>query len=343
MWDEKTLSKNLVSGSLLPFYFLFGDEPFLASAYADKIAALAVGGDELKDFNLHKFDGQECGIDGIIEAAEALPLMGSRSCVVVRDFDASGSGHDRLMELAADPPPDCVTVFWIDSVKVDRTKNVWKHFIAAAEKSGTAVRFGKKAPGELAELLISRAGERGCLLRPDTARLMAERGGTDLNLQFNELDKLAALAGGGVKDKAEITKAMVEAAGTRSLEANVFDISNAILAKQPGRAFDVLHRLFEGKADAVKILGALASSFINLYQTKAAAASGERTEALAAIFPDKNANALRYAARDAARIPLPALRECLEALAAADRRLKSFHADDRTVLEYTVAKLIELI
>ena len=49
---------------------------------------------------------------------------------------------------------------------------------------------------------------------------------------------------------------------------------------------------------------------------------------------------LRYAARDCRRLSLESLRESLDILAQADRRLKSTAADKRIVLEETAAKLI---
>ena len=59
------------------------------------------------------------------------------------------------------------------------------------------------------------------------------------------------------------------------------------------------------------------------------------------ISPIREGNSrLRNAARDAARLSLPALRECLDVLAEADMRLKSSRMDKRTVLEQAVAALI---
>lgn len=53
---------------------------------------------------------------------------------------------------------------------------------------------------------------------------MVEQCGDELHLLLNELDKLCALAGEG-----EITREMIETAGTKNLEASVFDLSKAIL------------------------------------------------------------------------------------------------------------------
>ena len=49
---------------------------------------------------------------------------------------------------------------------------------------------------------------------------------------------------------------------------------------------------------------------------------------------------VRNAMRDAARLSVPALRDMLQTLAAADTALKTGRGDGRTVLEETVARLL---
>ena len=50
---ESTLKEQLKSGKLCPFYFLYGDEDYLASVYADRVTSTADG--PFADFNISKF------------------------------------------------------------------------------------------------------------------------------------------------------------------------------------------------------------------------------------------------------------------------------------------------
>ena len=89
------------------------------------------------------------------------------------------------------------------------------------------------------------------------------------------------------------------------------------------------------------ILGALSSSYADLYRAKIAAAGGVQAQTLVEEFDYKGkAFRLKYAARDCSHLSVEALRESLDILAQADRRLKSGAADKKTVLEETAAKLI---
>ena len=62
------------------------------------------------------------------------------------------------------------------------------------EKNGVCAELKPKTPAETAKLLCSGAARRGCLLRPENARLLFEQCGDGLYRLLGELDKLCALA-----------------------------------------------------------------------------------------------------------------------------------------------------
>lgn len=339
---ETELKKQLKEGRFARVYFLYGEESYLTAHYAAQIAAKAVGDSALAEFNLQKFDGQSCTADEIEDAAEALPVMADRKCVVVRDFDVASGGtaaQEKVLALVKDPPEGCVLVFWLDALEADVKKNAkWKAFLNAVDKAGAAVHFPRKTAGDITKLLCSGASRRGSALSPDNARRMQERCGNDLNLLLGELDKLSAYAEGR-----EITREDIETLGVQNLEASVFDLSKALLQGSYAKAYSIIHRLFTMREEPVAILAVLSNAYADLYRAKVARAAGEQAESLAGAFAYRGKEfRLRNAARDSASIPLSVLRESLETLAEADRMLKSSRTDKRVVLEQTAAKLILL-
>ncbi|MDD2417700.1 MAG: DNA polymerase III subunit delta [Oscillospiraceae bacterium] len=342
MLTESELKKQIKSKELASVYFLFGEENYLSSHYAEQIAQRVVGNHPLAEFNHQKFDGQVCTVGDIEEAVEALPVMAERKCVVVRDFDLTSSekeSREQLNALISDPPQSCVLIFWLDAVQADVKKNsIWRGFSAAVDKVGFSVMFPRKAGSEIVRLLCSGAERRGCSLSTNNARLMLQRSGNDLNLLLTELDKLCALADGG-----EVTRDIIEGLGTENLEASIFNLSKEILQGSYARAYNILNGLLSKREDPVSILGVLSNAYSDLYCAKVALAAGVRAESLVDDLGYRGKEfLLRNAARDCARIPLPILRESLEALAQADRQLKSTRVDDRVILEQTVARLILL-
>lgn len=333
--NEATLKQQLKDGPV-GLYVLYGEESYLTEQYARLIARHTVP-DAADAFNCQRFDGQEITVEQLEDAVEALPLMAERKCVLVRDMDVTAGDTDRLLTLIGALPETCVLVFWQMTVQPDRKKG-WQSFLRAAEQSGTVVEFTCKTPGDVAKLLVAGAKRRGCVLAAEDARYMLEQSGNDLQLLLNELDKLAALADGGT-----ITRALIDTAGVKNLEARVFDLSKAILARRSEQAFTLLHQLFVQREEPLAVLGVLSTAYADLYRAKVAVAGGTEAGALAADFKSYKGKEfrLRNAARDAARLSVPALRDSLEILAGADRRLKTGRADERVLLEQTVARLID--
>ncbi len=337
---EQDLKLHIKADVPARVYLLYGEESYLTSHYTEQVIRLAGirPNDGLAEFNLQRFDGQECSFDTVEEAAEALPLMADRKCVVVSNLDVThASVFDRALALVSDPPEDTVLVFWMTTLLCDGKPNAkWRQFIEAVDKSGVCVNFPRRSMEEIVRILCAGAERRHCTMEPAVARLLVEQCGNDMNLLLNELDKLCAVAGTG-----DITAIIVGEVATKNLNAQVFELSNAILKHNYENAYTILHRLFATKLEPLVILAALSGAYTDLYRAKLAAIAGQRAETLVEEFDYKGkVFRLRYATRDCSRLSLDSLRESLDILASADRRLKSYAADKRTVLEETAAKLI---
>ena len=218
----------------------------------------------------------------------------------------------------------------------DRKKG-WQAFREAVAKKGMVVCFDRRTPEDAAKMLVSGFKRRGCPIRPEDARYLVEQAGNDLQLLQNEMDKLAALA-----DANPVTREMIDRVGTKNLEARVFDLSKAILAGQTGRACALLDTLFTLREEPVAILGVLSNAFADLYRAKATVAAGRPADSLAAAYKSYKGKEfrLRNGARDASRLSVACLRDCLAILAEADGALKLFGGDERVRLEQTVIRLI---
>ncbi|MGN0171148.1 MAG: DNA polymerase III subunit delta [Acutalibacteraceae bacterium] len=339
---EQQLKEVLKNGMLSPLYFLYGDEPYLVSHYAAKIADKAVPPDDMAVFNRHVFDGDSLSMEELEAAVQALPMMGEHTCVWVRNYDpasANAAAADRMKSLLASAQEPCVLLFSVTAFSPDVKKNAkWKSFLSTVEKNGTAVFFSRRSPSDVARVLCRGAAKRSCTLSAAVAAKMTEQCGNDLELLLNELDKLCALCGEG----GEITADMVETAAVRQLEASVYELSKALLAKRYDAAYDCIARLFAVSEEPIRILSVLSETYVDLYRVKVSLAAGYTAEKPAAFFSYRGREfRLRNAARDGRSLSLQALRDSLELLAQADTRMKSVSASrHRLILEETVAQLI---
>lgn len=336
---ETQLKECIKSGSA-NLYVFYGAEGYLVEQYARMVARETVE-EGFDAFNLQRFDGQEVSIAELEEAVEALPLMTDRKCVLVRDLDPCADDTDRLLTIMEQVPDSCVLVFWQMTVQPDSRKNGWKSFLKVAQEKGVSMKFERKDVAEAAKMLAGGAKRRGCRLDVADGHYLVEQVGNDLNLLIHELDKLCALAGEG----GEITKKMIDTACPKNLEAKVFDLSKAILWRRRQEAFDLLYQLRVQREEPIAVLGTLSNAFSDLYRGKVATASGVNPEAMARAFKSyqKKEWKLKNGARDSARIPIDALRKCLEILAETDVSLKLRSGDEWVLLEQTVVQLMEAI
>lgn len=335
--NEKDLMQH-IKGGTAGLYVLYGEESYLTEQYARLIAKHTVD-EDFDAFNLQRFDGQHLPLEQLEEAVESLPMMADRKCVMVRDYDCGSGDIDRLLALVSDIPDSCVLVFWQMTVSPDQRKKGWKSFLDTADKVGVVARFERKTAADAARMLVSGAKRRGCALATEDAHAIVEMVGSNLQQLTSELDKLCALAADGV-----ITRAVIDSACTRNLEARVFDLSKTILAGNGTEAYALLGQLFAAREEPVSILGVLSSAYADLYRANAARNAGVPADSLAVDFKGTYKGKewrLRNAARSVSRLSTEMLRDCVAILADADTALKSSRGDARVLLEQTVAKLLE--
>lgn len=339
---EKDLKTALKSDGLSSLYFLYGEEPYLVSHYADMIASKAVPPDDMAAFNRHVFDGTNLSLDALQAAVEALPLMGEYTCVWVRDYDAGAANAavtERMKAILASVEQPTVLLFSVTAFTPDMKKNAkWKAFLKDVEKRGVAVAFDHRTASEMASLLCRGAQKRGRKMETAVAHRMVEQCGSDLLLLLNELDKLCAVVGEG----GEITVDVIKKSAVRQLDASVYELSKALLQKRYDAAYDCIFRLFACGEEPIRILAVLSETYVDLYRAKIAAGGGLQATQLADTFAYRGREfRLKNAARDCRALSVKALRDCLDLLATADTRMKSNSASmHRLILEETVARLI---
>lgn len=333
----ETELKNRIKEGSCNLYVLYGEESYLTEQYARMIARQTVEPD-FDAFNLQRFDGQSLPLEQLEEAVETLPMMADRKCVLVRDMDVAAADSGRLLSLVEQLPDSCVVVFWQMTLQPEK-KKAWKDFLTAAEKVGTVMEFARKTEGDVVKLLVSGAKRRGCVLAPEDARYLVQQAGNDLQLLLNEIDKLTALAGEG----GTVTKELIDKAATKNLEAKVYDLSKAILGRRPAVAYTLLHQLAQQREEPVIVLSVLSGAYADMYRVKVTLASGQPATALGDLFPKMYKGKewrLRNAGRDAARLSVATLRDCLELLARADAGMKSGSGNGWLLLEQAVAGLL---
>jgi DNA polymerase-3 subunit delta len=158
-----------------------------------------------------------------------------------------------------------------------------------------------------------------------------------MNVLLNEFDKVCAYSQGN-----EVTKEMIDSIAVRSIEASVFDLTDAINSGRNDRAFEILSELIKTKTEPTIIIGTIAFGYVDIYRAKAAEANRSGySEYLRAFANYKNKSfRLEKAAKSARKLTMNQIKELLKAVSDADIRIKSFSVDNTVILEELVAKLL---
>lgn len=335
--NEKTLWKNIKSQEYLPVYLLKGNEPYLKLNYANLLAGSVVPAG-LEVFNYHKLDGETVTMNELVECVEALPAMCERTCVLVHDLDfekLSDPDREALVDLLSDAPDTCTLIFWQDTVGFPQKTKKMKELLALIDEAGAVVDLDARTRQDLVKFVVTECGKSDRVISAYTAEYLIDNVGEDMSNLVTEIEKLCNFA------EREITQADIDSVCIRSLEATAFQMIDALLDNQFDRVFRSLGILFDMKTEPMMILGALISTYSDMYRAKVIAHEGGQQRDLKKLFPQayKSDFKLRNAFRRAGRFSMPALRKSLELLAEADTKLKSTSVDHRTVFEKLMIEL----
>ena len=326
------------TNTFAPVYLLQGDEQYLISHYVEQLADTLVGG-VMPDFNLSRIQGETAHITQIMEAAEGLPMMHDHRCILVWDYSPADESDAALKEweaYLADPCEGNVVVFYYTTVKPAATKN-WKQFLSACETYGGVLTLNKKSQQELVRLLCSGAGKRNCRMSASAAAYLVECVGEDLNTLLGELEKLCAY-----KMNQQIDERDIDVLCHKTLSATAFQMIREINRKNSAGALKILHHLYGMREDPIKILGALASSYVNLYRALAADEARLPLGEFGKSVGMKNVNGLQYSLKDARSLGGKRLDESLVVLSEYDKKIKSQSVDPKLLLEQVVVELLNI-
>lgn len=234
---DTELSKQLRQNDPAPLYFLYGKETYLLERAAAAIIKKAVGS-EPSAFNFQKFDSQKTPVEDIQNAADALPFMAQRKCVVVENLNVeamSAAQHEKLTELVKGVYDSCVLIFYISAIEINIKKQAkWRAFAALCEKHGVVCEFEPKDKAALSRSLCERAKKRGCVLAPANAAYIIDISSRSLLTLNHEVDKLCDFADGG-----KITREMINLSVSPTVEASSFDLAKAVVEKLRQGVFDI--------------------------------------------------------------------------------------------------------
>ena len=251
-------NRAVEKGELAPLYLLCGDEPYLVERAVKKLLERAVD-PGFRDFNLNVFYGNECKGEEVFSAAQTLPMFADRRVVLVKKGgELSAAAMEILLSYLQDPSPSTCLV--LQAEKVDGRKK----FFAEFKKRGETVEFKRPYENQLGPYVRDEVRAAGKKIDAAAAELLAYLVGNNLQELVSQIEKLCIYCGKndliGVADvKAIVSDTKVE---------NVFEFTDALGAKDLGKALRMLTALLQDGEAPLRVLGAVARHYRQLWQVR---------------------------------------------------------------------------
>lgn len=344
------------SSSSRPGYVLLGDDAFLLQSARRGLLNALVPAD-LRDFSLHDLDLADTSIFEALDLAQTPSLMAPFQLIFIRNLKTLyGRGQEKDEFAAIDdyfrrPNPQALIIFIADHIRLPqdlRTMDMQDKERAdkIRETLGDIcgiIELQRVSEDDAIRWAVNQAASQQIRLTEDAARELVDALGAEMLTLESEISKLILYAQSQNSSSIELAdvETMVSAAKQRSL----YELTDAISAKDAPRAVALLHGLLNssesGEDAAIGHVFSLAKTFrqmlvLNEKQVRDQRAiwqvlwPGFRVAPFAADA--LIAQARRYRDRSD-------LTRGIELIARADAELRSNPADKRLVLERLVLRL----
>lgn len=265
---------NHLQRGLKSLYTLFGDEPLLIQEAADAIRA-AARAQGFTERSSHTVAGAHFDWSEVLAAGGSLSLFADRQVLELR-IPSGKPGKDGSVALqqlaeAARGNDSLLTLILLPRLDKATRASAW---FMALEGQGVTVQVDTVERAALPPWIAQRLGAQGQRVRNGeegerTLQFFADRVEGNLLAAHQEIQKLALLHPAG-----ELSFEQVEAAVLNVARFDVFKLSEAVLAGQPGRVQRMLDGLkAEGEAE-VLVHYALSEDIRALKRVKDAMAAG---------------------------------------------------------------------
>ena len=343
--EEEGFAKLLRKDLSDRLFLFFGDDGYLKDYYCGRLVERTVD-ERMKLFNYHVYQDDEFSLDDIFADADNLPMMAEKTCLLVRNYPLDELKKDELKAFEKrllNIPDTTVMIFFFstDAVAYQPAKgSKWNGAVKLFIEHGQAVRLDHRSPAKIANMLVKRAGDRGASIGPEEARYFIDCVGDDMQALLNEFNKLCAFSQGQ-----PVTREMIDATATKSVEASVFDISAAIFSGNTDKAFATANELLRRKTELQPMLGALASAYVDIYRYKVALNAHKGYSDFTEAFGYKGNQSYRFnkIAAFTKKSSIASIRKAIDVLSEADVRSKSTKKDDAVLMTETIAKLASCV
>jgi DNA polymerase-3 subunit delta len=324
----KQIKEDIKLGKFKQIYLLHGEERYLRRQYKNLLRDALC--DEQDTMNTHFYDGKNLPIGEIIDLAETLPFFADRRVIFITDSGLFKSGGEQMAEYLASPNES--TFFVFTESEIDKRSKLYK----IVSTKGYIAEFTKQDESTLKRWIASTLGKEGKRISENTAQLIIEKAGLELDSLQMELEKLISYC----MDKDVVTSDDVEMICTTRITNHIFDMVDAIANKQSKKALALYYDLLALKEPPLRILFLIAKHCNQLLQTKELRSGGHDNRSIASKIGVPPFAVTKYMAQ-ASKFSSAVLRVAVEKCVEAEEAIKSGRLNETMSVEILILSVFE--
>ncbi|MFI3196880.1 MAG: DNA polymerase III subunit delta [Methylococcaceae bacterium] len=256
--------------SLVPVYFISGDEPLQLGEIADAIRKAA----KKAGFANREILSAETGFEWnqLAFTADSYSLFADKKIIDLRLPSGTPGidGSKALIAYCERLPEDTILLVTAGKIASSALKTKW---LEALDKKGVVIQVWPLEGSDLIHWLQQRAEQRGLHIETEGLRILASRIEGNLLAAAQEIEKLYVLYGAANLSRQQISEAVAD-----SSRYDVFKLMDSVLAASVGRILKILSGLrSEGVATPI-VLWALTREARVLIKMKLAISQGQNRE-----------------------------------------------------------------
>lgn len=321
----QTIAAQIKSGDLSRFHLIYGEEPYMVRYYKNKLKTMLSS--EGDDMNASFFEGNAISLEEVDSLGNTLPFFAEKRLIMMENTDLFKSSNT-MSDILGSFPETTYVVFM--EKNVDKRNRLYKWI----QKNGCVTECALQQEKELLPWAARYLKSYGKKISRQTAEYMLSKTGFQMDSIVNELDKLIGYTG----ERAEVTKDDVDAICSGQIVGKIFDMIDAVAAKENEKVFQLYGDLLELKEPPLVILHLLGRHINILLQVKEAGNSlSDRDLAKKAGIPFFTVKKYKSQAKYFSKSQLFNL---LEERADYEERFKTGRMGEKLVAEFFLVKAL---
>ena len=318
------LKKEIDQGQIGRAYILYGEESYLREHCCGQIVSALVP-PAFAQFNYHREEGKDMTAQRLTELVEAMPMMAERTVVRITDWDLFALSEEQrtgLIALLEDLPDYCCLLLVYDQVEY-KPNRAMKKLCRAIDSHVSAVRFDVQDREDLVKWISRHFRAEGKEIGRQEAEHLIFTCGSLMSGLLPEIGKVAAYARG---PKVRIED--INAVAAPILEAQVFDMTNAVSRGDFNRAAEILGSLLRQQEEPIMILAVLGKELRRLHTARVAIDTGRDKSWLMEQWNMRSDYPAKLLLQSARRVTTAWCREAVVRCRDLDVRMKSVTGAD---------------